>query len=118
MSVTFKWNNSPAAIANRIINPGVKLFAATTWHKLYTPFVPMETGNLASNVAYGTDGSMGTITHAGPYAAYQYYGDGFNFRRDKHAMASAHWDQAAKAAGKLPALVQSVQGYLGAGGGS
>ena len=113
MTVTFKWHTSPEAIANRAVGQGAKMFAAATWHKLYTPFVPMDTGNLASNVSYSTEGGMGTITHAGPYAAYQYYGSGFNFRRDKHPLASAHWDQAARAAGKADALAKALQGYIG-----
>ena len=113
MKMDFKWNGSPEAIAGRILSDDAKLFAAATWHKLYYPFVPMDTGNLMSNVTYGAEGNMGTIEHAGPYAAYQYYGSGHNFSRSKHAMASAFWDQAARAAGKGEALAQAIQGYIG-----
>lgn len=114
MNVSFKWDKPPAAIANRIISPDVKLFAAATWHKLYSPFVPMgDTGQLMSNVAYLMEGSMGVVHHTVPYAHYQYNGQGFNFRQDKHSLASAMWDQAARAAGKGEELAKGIEAYIG-----
>lgn len=114
MGIEFKWNKPPAQIASAIISDDVKKFAAAEWHRLYTPFVPMgDTGQLANNVVYIAEGSMGVIHHVVPYARYQYNGEGFTFRRDKHPLASAGWDKAAEAAGKKPELVQSLQGYIG-----
>lgn len=116
IKVTLKWDKSPSEIVNRIISPDAKIFAATTWHRLYTPFTPMgDTGQLANNVTYLATDSGAEIEHNVVYALYQYNGAGFNFRRDKHPLASAQWDQTAKAAGKAADLAQSLQGYLGGG---
>ena len=112
-NISFKWNRSPAQIAEGIVAPDVKLFAAATWHKLYTPFVPMRDGYLSNTTNYLTEGSMGVVHHTQPYSHYQYVGTGFRFRRNKHPLASAHWDQAAIAAGKATALAQSIQTYIG-----
>lgn len=114
VKVTFKWDKSPGEIANRIITPGAKIFGATTWHRLYTPFVPMgDTGQLANNVTFTPTDTGAEIEHNVIYGRRQYDGAGFNFRRDKHPLASFKWDQAAKAAGKVEALAQSIQNYIG-----
>ncbi|MDL2206262.1 hypothetical protein LJC33_05055 [Eubacteriales bacterium OttesenSCG-928-N13] len=114
VNVSFRWNQPPVAIAAEIITPAVKLYAASEWHKIYTPFVPMgDTGQLSSAVNYLVDGKMGTIHHLMVYSHSQYNGKGFNFRRDKHPLASAAWDQACIAAGGRERLLQTIQAYIG-----
>ena len=116
--VEFKWNSSPEQIAGRIVSDDVKVFAASTWHKLYEPFVPNRTNNLANDeVSYLAEGTMGVIEHYAPYARYQYYGN-FNHAGGKNPLATSHWDQAALAAGKGEALAKAIQGYMSAGGSS
>lgn len=86
-------------------------FAATEWHRLYTPYVPRgDSGNLTDSVSI----TPGQIEHTQPYARYQYYGEGFHFRRDLHPMASAKWDQKAEAI-QGPKLISTLQAYVNAG---
>lgn len=85
-------------------------FAATEWHKLYEPYVPMDEGVLKDTVIIRPK----EIEHTVPYANYQYEGTGHNFRRDKHPKASAKWDLAA-AATQLPKLYSSLQAYIDSG---
>jgi len=116
VTTKFQWNNSPEAIANRIISPDVKIFAAREWHKLYEPWAPYDKGHLYDDATFSEEGSMGIITHPGPYSHTHYVGahwkTGTPFKWKK-PLASAAWDQAAKAAGKAEALVQAIQGYIG-----
>jgi hypothetical protein len=49
LGIDFKWNKSVDKIINdKVLKNGATLkFAAVTWHKLYDPFIPMDTGALA-----------------------------------------------------------------------
>lgn len=111
-------------------------FAATEWHRLYSPYVPVgDSGNLRDQV----DIRPKEITHTVPYAHYQYEGivygpnipisDGVKttkFISPPHkrptgarlkyrsGKASAKWDQAA-AGTQLPKLVDSLQAYIDSG---
>ena len=94
---------------------GFGLYAATQWHRLYTKFVPWDTGSLADHVTFAPF----EITHNEPYAGYQYYGarqDGShavqNYSRDKHGLASSHWDDAAVPTQKEK-LERSLTKFLG-----
>jgi len=62
------------------------------------PFVPMRTGRLASSASAGTEGGVGVVEYAAPYAGQVYHGDGWRFSRERHPLASAHWDRAMIAA--------------------
>lgn len=98
-------------ITNKALNdPAFWTFAATEWHKLYDPYVPMQTGMLKNSVIIRPK----EIEHVVPYARYQYYGDGFHFRKDMHPKASARWDQAA-APTQLPKLETALQNYIDSG---
>ena len=48
--------------------------AAREWYKLYTPYVPMDTGRLLRDVRIGP----GTIDHRAPYARRVYHGAGLD----------------------------------------
>ena len=91
-------------------DPAFWTYAATEWHRLYEPYVPMQSGMLKDTVAIRPK----EIEHTVPYARYQYNGTGFNFRRDMHPKASAKWDQAA-APTQLPHLASSMQAYIDSG---
>jgi len=84
-------------------------FAAEQWYELYTPFVPMDTGNLLKNVSI----TPGQIEHRAPYAIYVYNGN-FNFKQTHHPLASRMWDKAAEPTQK-PKLVRILQKYVDAG---
>ena len=112
-------------------------FAASEWHRLYSPYVPFESGALRDSVTIAPK----TITHNAPYAHYQYTGDvyGPNYpitqngvrvgffsppNRPKHPTgkrlkyknpkAAAKWDQVA-APTQTPKLVSSLQAYIDSG---
>lgn len=91
-------------------DPAFWEFAATEWHKLYEPYVPMQTGMLKDTVSIRPK----EIEHTVPYARYQYNGTGFHFRRDMHPKASAKWDEAA-APTQLPKLASAMQAYIDSG---
>ena len=84
--------------------------AAREWHKLYAPYVPMDTGRLLRDVRFGP----GTIEHRAPYARRVYHGAGLEFRRDKHPLAAARGDGAAEKALK-PELLRRLQALVDAG---
>jgi hypothetical protein len=89
---------------------GLWTYAAMEWHRLYSPYVPMDTGMLTDEVRI----SPKKIVHVTPYAQYQYNGDSHNFRHDKHPKASAKWDLAAEPT-QRPKLEKAVQGYIDSG---
>ncbi len=84
-------------------------FAAQEWHRLYSPYVPMQTGNLVSNVSIEPK----QITHNVPYAFRQYNGQ-FKFRKDKHPLACGKWDVAAKPSQESK-LLNTLQNYIESG---
>ena len=109
----FKWNKPIAAVVKEATG-GTKtlLFMAATWHRLYTPWVPMQSGALSSIVEYLVEGNKGIILHKVPYANRQFNGGGFNFRRDKHPLAQAQWDNGAISAGKGAVLARDTEAFI------
>lgn len=115
-------------------------YAATEWHRLYSPFVPFQEGALQNTVVI----SPGQIEHAVPYARYQYHGEAYGpnypiyqngvivgyysqpgmpkhpigkelqYKRDQHPLASKEWDKAAEPTQK-PKLVKALQKYVDSG---
>lgn len=108
-------------------------FAASEWHRLYAPFVPMDTGQLLRQVNI----VPGQITHTAPYARYIYHGEiyGPNYpirqggrvvgyysprgrrkhptgrrMRFRNPQASARWDKAAEPT-QRGKLIAAMQGY-------
>lgn len=55
------------------------------------PWVPYLTGDLSKLIEITPE----SVKYTQPYAAYQYYGVGFNHTRDTHPLASAMWDKVA-----------------------
>lgn len=87
---------SPAGvIADRVLpDSGLSTFVPETCARYFDPYVPMDSGDLVSTYTAHDY----TLEYSMPYARRQYNGDGFNFSRDKHALATAHWDAAAMSA--------------------
>lgn len=94
----------------RVQNDGLWKFAANEWWKLMTPYVPMDTGTLSEQVEI----RPGEVEYTAPYA-HAVYESNANFRRDKHPLASDHWDKAAEPVQK-PKLIAAMQGYIDKGG--
>lgn len=85
-------------------------FAANEWHKMISPFTPMDTGNLFRNVTI----RPGEIEYNAPYAT-TVYNRHRNYSKDLHPLATEGWDAAAAAAGKDRDLIRSMQGYIDSG---
>lgn len=86
-------------------------FAATEWHRLYTPYTPFREGDLSQNKV---DIKPWQITHYAPYAHRMYEGH-FDFRKPEgHEKASRHWDKAAEPTEKSK-LVKAMQDYIDRG---
>lgn len=69
-------------------------YASETFAKMMNPYVPMDTGTLSQS--YATEPYK--VIYNQPYAHRLYEGEGFNFSKEKHPLATAHWDNAAKEA--------------------
>lgn len=103
---------NPGRISRKIMgNTRFWTYAATQWHRLYTPYVPMDTGTMTNTVSI----TPGQIEHTAPYAHYQYNGTRFNFRRDRHPKACAEWDKRAEAT-QGPRLISTLQAFIDRGG--
>jgi hypothetical protein len=109
-----RWHRPINKIVEQRVLQGGKtaLFAATTWHRLITPFTPMDTGYLANDsVTISATKSVGYIRYKTPYARINYFGATRKFQVHKHRLASYRWDLAAKRAGKDRVLIKDVNAY-------
>lgn len=88
---------------------GLWTFAATEWHRLYSPYVPLQEGNLMETVVI----TPKQVEHTVPYAHYQYEGS-LNHSTNKHPLASRRWDEAAEPTQKSK-LISAMQGYIDSG---
>ena len=75
----------------RFMTDDAKVFFLDTWYRYMFPYIPFVTGMLAEDVDISSDG----IYFKTIYAHRQYEGTGFNFTRDFHPKAGAHWGQVA-----------------------
>lgn len=117
--LNFSWLRPKDKIINdRVLHDGKTLmFMASTWWKLYDPFIPMDTGMLAHDtVDVYVQGDVGIIHHKAPYAEDAYNAVGREFRKEKHPLATAKWDEAAKTAGKKDVLIKDTQAFIKKGG--
>lgn len=116
MAVTFSVESSinvPEYLA-KINNKQFWLFSINEWYRLIYKFIPFREGILADTVSISATDTDGTIDFQAPYANRMYNGDGFNFRKDLHPNASAHWDLAAEPTEK-DKLIQAMQAYVDSG---
>ena len=91
-------------------NSNMLTYSEKTFAELVDPYVPYRTGRLSKDVSIHN----GSITYNAPYAS-KVYQNNMNFRKDKHPLATSHWDKVA-----LPQVRQqwekSVQDYLNRNG--
>lgn len=93
-------------------SPSAMNFFACTWYRYMFPYIPFDTGALASTMAISENGispeqamqiglesiqnnPQNVIHFKAPYASRQYEGLDFNFRTDQHPLACAQWGQVA-----------------------
>lgn len=82
--------NSPQAIFNRIFTDSKQLAITKMIELKMNPYVPMDTGALVDTTAV----TKNSITYLVPYARKMYNGENLNFSKEKHPLATAHWDRA------------------------
>ena len=111
MRTTFKWNKSQSKIVNDLgINQKLNLFMAQECMRLMNPFVPMDTGALSQTVETKATNERGMVHYMVPYAHRQYNGTSFNFSKEKHPLATHHWDKAMLLAKKAQ-LIKTLDKY-------
>lgn len=111
MEIKFNCNINPHKITSRIMeNEKFWKTAHAEWWRLYKDFVPCQSGRLWEDVTI----TEKSIKHNAPYAHRMYEGDNFNFHKDEHPLASAHWDKAAKPS-QLPELSRTINNYIKSG---
>ncbi len=108
MTVTFSAKVDVSGVVKSLNkNSAFWTFAYTEWYRLISPYTPMQTGNLMSNVRITADG----ITYLSPYAHKMYNGTNLHFRRDMHPLAGAKWDVMAAHTQKQK-LISSLSSYI------
>ena len=113
MSVTVETHIDIKSNLDKVRDKEFWLFAANEWWKLVTPYVPMDSGALATTVIIRADEGSGEMEYIQPYAEPMYEND-YNFRTDKHPLASSQWDKAAEPQQK-PKLIDAMQDYVDSG---
>ena len=96
-------------------NGRVQRFFTNTCYKHMDKYVPMDEGNLRTNV----DIQPSTITYESPYARYQYYGireDGTHQVRNYTTPGTGtYWDKRMVSA-EMQDVIEEVQNFVNRGG--
>lgn len=77
-------------LSKRIFSDDVRVYANTRLHAYCSPYVPMNTGSLDQDVQITKD----YVHYKVPYANKVHKGENMNFSKDKHPLATAHWERA------------------------
>lgn len=108
---TFKWDKSlPILKQDKGFTKNLNLFVAIQAHKHMSKYTPMDTGMLDQTVEISASVDDGSITYLVDYASKNYYGDDINFSKEKHPLATSHWDEAMKIA-DLGKLTREAEAY-------
>ena len=110
LKISFESNINAKKHINKVRDPSFWKYSANEWWKDYFPYIPMQTGALAETVRHRGHDGYGETEHIVPYA-HSTYDSNRNFRKDKHSLASSHWDKAAEPTQK-PKLIDSMQKYV------
>ena len=82
-------------------------YAAECWRKRVEPYVPYNTGRLCNDVTI----KPFAVQYNAPYADEVYNNLYMNFRKDKHPLATARWNEVASPA-VMDYFVQDLQSYI------
>lgn len=98
-------------------NGRVQKFFTITCYKHMNKYVPMDDGNLRTNVSIDDN----SITYESPYARYQYYGVREDGTHQVHNYTTPgtgpYWDKRMVSA-EMQDIVKEVQNYIGGNNGS
>lgn len=96
-----------SGVSRRLFTPEVMKYANTRLHAYCSPYVPMDTGMLDQTV----DITPEYVHYKVPYAHKVHDGDGMNFSKDKHPLATAHWERS-MAVAKGQQLADDITAYI------
>ena len=82
-------------------------YAAQSWQKKVEPYIPYNTGRLCNDVTI----KPFAIQYNAPYAEEVYNNSYMQFRKDKHPLATAHWNEVA-APVVMASFIQDMQSYM------
>lgn len=82
-------------------------YAAESWRKRVEPYIPYNTGRLCNDVTIRPF----KIEYNAPYANDVYNNLKMNFRKDKHPLATAQWNEVAAPA-IMDGFIQDMQSYI------
>ena len=100
-------NIDKKAILNAVqLDDEFGMYAANSWRKLVEPYVPYNTGRLCNDVTI----KPFAVQYNAPYAS-EVYESNMNFRKDKHPLATAHWNEVASPA-VMDYFVRDLQSYI------
>lgn len=102
----------PSDVLNNVLktakSPECMTFTLQTWYRYMLPYIPFDTGLLASGMRMSDDAMTDSdaqvkmiktidqqITFNAPYANRLYNGVGFNFNTEHHPLACAEWGRVA-----------------------
>lgn len=112
MPITLKPTSQIKARLGIDPNGRVQNFFTNTCYKHMDKYVPMDEGNLRTNVDIQSD----SITYESPYARYQYYGmrdDGTHVVKNYTTPGTGpYWDKRMVSA-EMQDVVKEVQDYIG-----
>lgn len=96
MSVQIKFK-PPSAVLSRFVDDDVGRFAAETWAKMMTKYVPYRSGMLSQT--YVTEPFK--VTYIQRYSHYQWQGvsqsgNPLNYSKDQHPLVESHWEEVAE----------------------
>lgn len=74
-------------LQEELFNSNVRLYANNSLYKYCDEYVPFDTGTLSRDVIVTEE----YVEYQQPYAHRIYNGIDFNFKKDKHPLATARW---------------------------
>lgn len=98
---------NPESAAARIFTKDVLYYANSRLYAYCDEYVPFRTGDLSQDVTITDQG----VTYNRPYAVYPYNGEGMDFTKDHHPLATAKWEKA-MAASKGQQLADDISDYI------
>ena len=91
----FMWNKTLPQIGMGLgFTKAFNLYQANALNRYMYPFVPMQSGILGQTTEMTSDSMAGYVKYIQEYSSYLYKGDGLNFSKEQHPLATSHWDKA------------------------
>ena len=96
MDIQVKIFNPRITLQRIVKNQSVGIFVAETWGRYFSPYVPFRDGYLDQT----RQTEPFKVKYVQPYSKRLHDGDGFNFSKEQHQLATSHWENASYAVNK------------------